>query len=276
MRGGPPALQILISRVLPLADPSAHNSDPSAVNCIDAGIADGRNPRDVAAVHRDDAEPPLGRAAGDDAVAVADHAHAIAVERRAARDRPADRRRRSVNAIHWPSRENTGLDAVIGVRPVTGRWVFLSSDAIQICPPRVNAIGLRSLDSVKLRGVGEAARTCAPASPTAGDTVHSTPSFENRISFGRHPRERGDVRRPDVGIDREIGQRDRLLAGRDDEEILLPPGVPEKRHHLAVGRPGRRRRVLDLRDAIDRDAAARRFGRGRDGEREAHEGASDK
>ena len=74
----------------------------------------------------------------------------------------------------------------------------------------------------------------------------------------------------------KIGQRDRRLARRHDEEILLAPRIPEKRHRLAVGRPRRRRRVFDLRDAIDRDAAARRVcGRGRDGERQADDDADD-
>jgi len=44
----------------------------------------------------------------------------------------------------------TGPAAIIGPSPVTGRWVLLASDAVQICPPRTNAISFRSLESVKL------------------------------------------------------------------------------------------------------------------------------
>src|SRR5262250_98141 len=37
-RGDPPALHVLIVRVLPFADPSAHTSDPSAANCTALGL----------------------------------------------------------------------------------------------------------------------------------------------------------------------------------------------------------------------------------------------
>src|SRR5882724_2583852 len=79
---------------------------------------------------------------------------------------------------------------------------------------------------------------------------------------GRHPRERGDVGGADVRIDRKVGQRDRWLSRRHHEEILLAPRVPEKRHRLAVGRPCRRRGVLDPGNTFDGDAAARRLGAG--------------
>ncbi len=182
MRGDPPALHTLISRVLPLADPSAHNSDPSAVNCTafglpTVGIHEMSPPYTETTPSRRSVAPPAttplllpttrmrsplkGRSPGSDGSPA-----------------PPD-----VKAIHWPSREKTGPEAVIGVSPVTGRCVFRSSDAIQICPPRVKAISLRSFDSVKL-----AASANPPATrigfAAAGDTVHSTPSLENRISVG--------------------------------------------------------------------------------------------
>src|SRR2546428_6133123 len=77
----------------------------------------------------------------------------------------------------------TGFEAVIGFKPVTGRCVFLSRDAIQICPPRVKATSFRSSDSVKF------AASARPPDIRAGfdvdgDTVHKTPSLANRISSG--------------------------------------------------------------------------------------------
>ena len=64
---------------------------------------------------------------------------------------------------------------------MTGRCVFRSSEAIQICPPRVNAISLRSLESVKLAASASPPETRAGLAD-AGDTVQRTPSLANRIS----------------------------------------------------------------------------------------------
>ena len=52
---------------------------------------------------------------------------------------------------------------------------------------------------------------------------------------------------------------DRRFAWRHGKEILLPGRIPQEGDGVSVRRPGRRRRVFDLSDAIDGDAAARRF-----------------
>ena len=222
-----------------------------------ARIADRRHPRDVAAGDRHDAEPPFGRAAGDDAVAVADDAHAVAVERQEPGISGQARRRSRRERDPLPSRENTGFDAVIGVRPVTGRCVL----SLERRHPDLAAARERDRLAIarqrEVAGVGEAARHPRRLR-AAGDTVHSTPSFENRISVGET--QANDVT-SEVRMSGSTGKSVSAIGfrpGVDDEQILLAPRVPQKRDHLAVGRPRRRRRIFDLRDAIDGDAAAGR------------------
>src|SRR5262245_39473478 len=88
-----------------------------------------------------------------------------------------------MNATHRPSGEKTTPPGLRGsVQNVNWRCIFAARLPIQICPRRVYAICFLSGDSVKL-----------PASENpgkreglgfAGETVHSCPSFPNKISFG--------------------------------------------------------------------------------------------
>src|SRR5262245_17461463 len=88
-----------------------------------------------------------------------------------------------MNAIHWPSKEKTGLRTVIGASPVTGRCVLSLSDAAHNCPPRVNAISFLSRDNVKLPASPSPPPYRDGFAPAIGATVHRPPSREKRISF---------------------------------------------------------------------------------------------
>ena len=166
-----------------------------------------------------------------------------------------------MNASHSPSNENTGLRAVIGAMPVTGRCVLSFNDA----DPELAAAHER--DQLAIARQREVARIAEPAAVArrlrAGRrrTVHKPPSLREQDLVRRHPRKRVDVGSQDVGIERKVGERTGALPGRDDEQVLLAPRVPEKRDRRAVGRPRRTRWVFDLRDAIDGDAAAGRVDR---------------
>src|SRR3954471_1532979 len=182
VRTAPPAVQTLIALVFPFADPSAHSSEPSAVNWTELGLpttgTHEMSPPDTDTTpSRRSAAPPATTPLLLPTTRMRSPLKARSPGS-AGRPLPLER-----NAIHWPSREKTGLDAVFGVRPVTGRCVLRSSDAIQICPPRVKAIVRRSFDSVKLPASERPPDTRA-AFGDVGDTVHSAPSFEKRISVG--------------------------------------------------------------------------------------------
>ena len=69
-----------------------------------------------------------------------------------------------------------------------------------------------------------------------------------------------DVRLKKVAVDREIRERRRCLTCLHRKQVLFAGGVPQEGNRLSVGRPRGRRRVLDLSDSIDRDAATWRFG----------------
>src|SRR6185295_12889111 len=148
VRGVPPARHTLISRVLPFADPSDHSNEPSAVNCTEpglptVGIHEMSPPDTDTTPSRRSIAPPATTPLLLPTTRMRSPLNASSPGS-AAGPPPLE-----TNAIHWPSRENTGFDAVAGFSPVTGRWVLRSSDATQICPPRVKAICFCAYESVK-------------------------------------------------------------------------------------------------------------------------------
>jgi hypothetical protein len=189
----------LISRVLPFAEPSDHSSEPSAANCTEPGCRRWESTRCRRPTPTRHPSRRLDCAARHDAVAVADDAHAVAVERQQSwigRRAAAARDERDPLAVPREHRIRRRGRGEAGDGPLRL--------AVERRDPDLSAAGEGDLfcayESVKFAASARPPETRAGLA-VDGDTVHSVPFIENSSSLGDIHAKRSDVRRADVRVD---------------------------------------------------------------------------